>query len=237
MGSVSEAHPGPDTGAWLGYLADPEVRIVTLTVTEAGYVRGADGGLDSERRRHPDDLGALRSDLGRVGADRTGPAGRRARRPAGRRRRSADRGVVRQPARQRRRCRPGGRTTSPACSMPTWPTGSSDNVSFVTTMVDRITPATTAGRHRLRRRTHRPRRRRTRCHRTVHRMGARPASSPAAARPGRTPAPGSSTTSLRSRNANSGCSTGRTRCSPTPAAPAATRPSPRRSPIRSAWTG
>ena len=56
LGSVSEAHPGPDTEAWLGYLADPEVRIVTLTVTEAGYVRGADGGLDTER---PD----IRSDL------------------------------------------------------------------------------------------------------------------------------------------------------------------------------
>ena len=75
-------------------------------------------------------------------------------------------------------------------------------------MVDRITPATTAGRHRGRRRTDRPGRRRARRHRAVHRMGAVRASSPAADRHGTTPAPGSSTTSPRSRNANSGCSTG-----------------------------
>ena len=40
LGSVSRAHPGTDTAAWLTYLADPDVRIVTLTITEAGYLRG-----------------------------------------------------------------------------------------------------------------------------------------------------------------------------------------------------
>ena len=32
-------HPGTDTAALVGYLADPGVAIVTLTVTEAGYLR------------------------------------------------------------------------------------------------------------------------------------------------------------------------------------------------------
>jgi len=40
IGSVSTAHAGSDQAAWLDYLTRPEVVIVTLTVTEAGYVRG-----------------------------------------------------------------------------------------------------------------------------------------------------------------------------------------------------
>ena len=87
---------------------------------------------------------ALRRDPRGAGADRAGPAGRRARRPPRRRRRPARRGVLRQPARQRRRDRPGGRAISPACSTPSLAGWIDDNVSFVTTMVDRITPATTA---------------------------------------------------------------------------------------------
>ena len=47
-----------------------------------------------------------------------------------------------------------------------------ENVSFVTTMVDRITPATTPGRPRRRGRADRPRRRRTGGHRAVQRVGA-----------------------------------------------------------------
>ena len=84
MGSVSRAHPGADTPAWLGYLADPEVRIVTLTVTEAGYVRGS--RRRSGRRHGPTSRATWRRcalDLGGTGADHPGPAGRRAGRAPG----------------------------------------------------------------------------------------------------------------------------------------------------------
>jgi fructuronate reductase len=62
IGSVSRAHAGPDQAAWLDYLTRPEVAIVTLTVTEAGYVRGPDGGLDASRDDVAGDLAALRRD-------------------------------------------------------------------------------------------------------------------------------------------------------------------------------
>ena len=142
LGSVSKAHPGPDSSAWLGYLADPDVRIVTLTVTEAGYVRGSDGGLDTE---HPDiqsDLAVLRRDV--RAPVRTTPA----RLVAGLAARSAadagplavvscdnlpENGAVaaRVVGDFAARLDPG---------LAGWVKG---NVSFVTTMVDRITPATT----------------------------------------------------------------------------------------------
>ena len=35
--SVARAHAADDHNAWLGYLASPDVRVVTVTVTEAGY--------------------------------------------------------------------------------------------------------------------------------------------------------------------------------------------------------
>jgi fructuronate reductase len=35
--SVARAHAADDHDAWLGYLASPDVRVVTVTVTEAGY--------------------------------------------------------------------------------------------------------------------------------------------------------------------------------------------------------
>jgi fructuronate reductase len=62
VGSLSAAHPGPDHEAWLGYLASPDVSGVTVTVTEAGYVRGADGGLDRDRPEVRQDADALRHD-------------------------------------------------------------------------------------------------------------------------------------------------------------------------------
>ncbi|MEP6562344.1 MAG: mannitol dehydrogenase family protein [Nakamurella sp.] len=142
MGSVSKAHPGADTAAWLGYLADPEVAIVTLTVTEAGYVRGPDGGLDVN---HPDiqgDLAALRGDL--AASVRTTPArlvaGLAARRAAG----AGPLAVV-----SCDNLPDNGAAVARVvndfaalldASLTGWIAGS---VSFVTTMVDRITPATT----------------------------------------------------------------------------------------------
>jgi fructuronate reductase len=66
ISSVSAAHPGADHASWLGYLASPDVQVVTLTVTEAGYLRGSDGGgdggLDTGHPAVQADLTALRSD-------------------------------------------------------------------------------------------------------------------------------------------------------------------------------
>lgn len=44
--AIVAAHDGADTEALRGYLARPEVTVVTLTVTEKGYRRGADGRID-----------------------------------------------------------------------------------------------------------------------------------------------------------------------------------------------
>ncbi|MFZ4896001.1 mannitol dehydrogenase family protein [Plantibacter sp. Mn2098] len=44
--SIVEAHDGADGETWRRLLADARVAVLTLTVTEAGYRLGADGGLD-----------------------------------------------------------------------------------------------------------------------------------------------------------------------------------------------
>lgn len=59
---LAAAHPGADHGAWLAYLRDPRVHLVTTTVTEAGYLRGTDGGLDRDRPDVRSDVAALRTD-------------------------------------------------------------------------------------------------------------------------------------------------------------------------------
>jgi fructuronate reductase len=61
ISSVSAAHPAADHARWLGYLASPDVQVVTLTVTEAGYLRGGDGKLDADHPAVQADLAALRS--------------------------------------------------------------------------------------------------------------------------------------------------------------------------------
>jgi fructuronate reductase len=141
VGSVSRAHAAADHDAWLGCLASPQVRAVTVTVTEAGYLRGADGGLDRTRDEVQADVATLRRD----------PAAR----------------VVTAPARlvaglaARRRADAGPLTLIPCDNLPDngavvarvvaeladmvdpglaeWSRGS---LSTVTTMVDRITPRT-----------------------------------------------------------------------------------------------
>jgi fructuronate reductase len=62
ISSVSAAHPASDHTSWLAYLSSPQVQVVTLTVTEAGYLRGTDGGLDAAHPAVQADLAALRSD-------------------------------------------------------------------------------------------------------------------------------------------------------------------------------
>ena len=142
VGSVSRAHPGPDTQAWLRYLADPDVRIITLTVTEAGYVRGADGALDIENPNVRQDLSALRADP--TGTVSTTPARLVAGLAA---RRAADAGPLAVVSCDNLTDN-GGVTagvvaTFAAAMDPELAAWINDSVSFVTTMVDRITPATT----------------------------------------------------------------------------------------------
>ncbi|WP_372593073.1 mannitol dehydrogenase family protein [Actinotalea sp.] len=143
VSSVVKVHSAADHAAWLAYFADPQVHVLTTTVTEAGYVRGPDGGLDVERPEIVADLAALRADLTSPVA--TAPAkivaGLAARKAAG----------------------AGALTVVPCDNLPSngaaiervvtdfaalldpelaaW---IADTVSFVTTMVDRITPRPTA---------------------------------------------------------------------------------------------
>ncbi len=142
IGSVAAVHRSDDHAAWLGYWASPDVVVVTLTVTEAGYLRGPDGGLDAGREDVRSDVAALRADAS--AAVRTTPgrlvAGLLARRAAG----------------------AGALTIVPCDNLPengpalaavvadlvqavdpTLADWVADNVEFATTMVDRITPATT----------------------------------------------------------------------------------------------
>ena len=46
VGSVSAAHAATDHEAWLGYLASPDLAVVTLTVTEAGYRPGPGSAVE-----------------------------------------------------------------------------------------------------------------------------------------------------------------------------------------------
>ena len=195
----------------------PDVRAVTITVTEAGYLRGADAEPQA-------DVDALRADP--AAPVRTAPARIVAGLAA---RRRADAGPitlvpVRQPARQRRRGRARrGRLGRPGRPGPARVAGRRPS--------PRSRPWSTGSRRA------RPRRTRPVAGTTAARWspsrsasGCSAATSPAGARAGRTPAPRSPTTSRRSRSASCGCSTAAIRCWPTPARPAATRRSPTPSP-------
>lgn len=142
ISSVSAVHPASDHEAWLSYWRSPEIAVVTLTVTEAGYLRAAEGGLDVNRDDVQADLTALRADPDAT--VRTTPgrlvAGFLARRAAG----LGPVAVV--------SCDnlPGNgaavervSTDFAALIDPELAQWIAQNVSFVTTMVDRITPATT----------------------------------------------------------------------------------------------
>lgn len=142
VGSVARAHAGDDHTAWLAYLADPAVAVVTLTVTEAGYRRRPDGGLDLSDADVAADVEALTADP--RAPVRTAPArlvaGLAARRAAG----GGPLAVV--PCDNL----PGNGLVAARVTvelarqvddaLAEWV---DEHVSFVTTMVDRITPRTT----------------------------------------------------------------------------------------------
>jgi fructuronate reductase len=143
VSSISQVHPASDHPAWLRYLSSHDVSVVTLTVTEAGYLRGADGGLDVDDARVRDDVAALRRDPAAPVGSAPGRlvAGFLARRAAGAGPIAVvpcdnlpDNGAV------------VARVVNGLAALvdPTLTGWMAHNVSWVTTMVDRITPAPTA---------------------------------------------------------------------------------------------
>jgi fructuronate reductase len=141
QGAVSEAFAGTDLASWRGHLARPEVAVVTLTVTEAAYLRGRDGGLDLDNPEVQADIAALR----RGGATTTVP-GRLVSGLSGRR--TAGAGPLALVSCDNL---PGnGAATAAtvfdlaAAAEPALVNWIRDHVAFVTTMVDRITPRPTA---------------------------------------------------------------------------------------------
>jgi fructuronate reductase len=62
IGTLSAVHAAAEHETYLDYLSRPEVAVVTITVTEAGYLRGADGHLDAGRDVVVEDVDVLRSD-------------------------------------------------------------------------------------------------------------------------------------------------------------------------------
>lgn len=59
--SVSAVHPATDHQRWLDYHRSDSLAIVTITVTEAGYLRSGDGSLDATDAQVRHDVAALRS--------------------------------------------------------------------------------------------------------------------------------------------------------------------------------
>ncbi len=143
VGSLSAVHPATDQDAYLDYLSRPEVAVVTLTVTEGGYVLDADARLDRSADLIVADVTALRADP-RAGVQ-TMPAklvaGLLARRAAGAEAITIlscdnlpDNGAV-----TRSIVEDLGALVDE--TLPGWVEA---HVDFATSMVDRITPATTA---------------------------------------------------------------------------------------------
>lgn len=141
--SLTAAHPATDHEAWLGYLRSPELAAVTITVTEAGYFRRPDGGLDLARPEIAADLAALRAEP--TAPVRTAPGRLVAGLVA---RRQADAGPLAiVPCDNLPSNGPMTRRVLTEladlidASLAAWLTA---NVTVVTTMVDRITPRATA---------------------------------------------------------------------------------------------
>ncbi|MGH3413955.1 MAG: mannitol dehydrogenase family protein [Marmoricola sp.] len=143
VSSLSAVHAAAEHAAWLGRARSPGLAVVTLTVTEAGYRRAGDGSLDLGDPEVARDVEALRHDP--TAPVTTVPArllgGLLARHRAGREPVAVvpcdnlpDNGGV-----AARVVRDAARAVDPA-HLPVV----GQMASFVTTMVDRITPEATA---------------------------------------------------------------------------------------------
>lgn len=143
VSSLSAVHAGDELDALRSYLARPEVVIVTLTVTEAGYWRDGAGRLDTSAPEVMADVAALHSDP--FGASVTTTPGRLV---AGLiSRRAADAGPIAIVSNDNVPDN-GAMVARVLVDLatavdPTLPDWLETHVSYVTTMVDRITPATT----------------------------------------------------------------------------------------------
>ena len=221
IGSLARAHPAArPRGVAAATSRRPACAAVTITVTEAGYLRGADGGLDaSAPRSGPTSRRCGRDPTALV---RTAPARLLAGLAA---RRRADAGpLAARPVRQRARATaPSSRAWSRDLAELVEP-GLRDWLEDVGRRRDDDGRPDHAA-HRRRRTCAVPRHRPTTAARSSpsrSASGCSAARSPAGARAGRTPARRSPTTSRRSSSASCGCSTAATRCWPTPARSAAT---------------
>jgi fructuronate reductase len=140
---LSAVHAGTDHAAWLGYWRHEPLAVVTLTVTEAGYAQRPDGSLDLDRDDVRSDIEALTGNPAAPVRTAAGKllAGLEARRTAGLGpvalvpcdNLPGNGAVLERVLRELAQ-----RTGRPAALRAV-----SEGASFVTTMVDRITPATT----------------------------------------------------------------------------------------------
>jgi fructuronate reductase len=143
ISSLSAVHAAGDLIALRGYFASPELAVVTLTVTEAGYCRTGSGDLDTASPDVVADIAALRADP-LAGTVTTTPG----RLVAGLLvRRAVDAGSIAIVPNDNvsdngeMAARVVGQLAAAVDdTLPGW---IAEHVSFVTTMVDRITPRTT----------------------------------------------------------------------------------------------
>jgi len=96
--ALSAVHGAVEHEAYLDHLSRAEVAIVTITVTEAAYLRGTDAHLDAGLDLVVSDLEALRSDPRNPVASLPARFGCRVGRPARHGRGSTQHLVLRQPA-------------------------------------------------------------------------------------------------------------------------------------------
>jgi fructuronate reductase len=143
--SVVAAHAGADAGAWAGYWADPAVGYITLTVTEAGYHLDGSGSLDEHDVDIASDIDELRRGSARDQVGLRTAAGRIV--SGMRARRAADAGPIAlipcdnlpgNGAALATTVRGLAGRVDPALAV--WV---EESAAFVSTVVDRITPATT----------------------------------------------------------------------------------------------
>lgn len=142
ISSIVAVHASDEHEAYLGYLEDPAVAVVSLTVTEAGYRRAPDGTIDLADADVAADVAALTADprAAVVSAPMKLVAGLLARRAAG------AGGITVMPCDNLpdNGAAVGAVVRSAAAAVdPTLVPWIEESAEFASSMVDRITPATT----------------------------------------------------------------------------------------------